>query len=102
MPLTRLVRLYFVGTFFNIFLLSGFGGDAIRMMELARHSKRTPEAIVTVLVDRATGLWVLFVLALLALPFGASGIPQETVLLIPSGTGGFVCIHVAPIFDSMS
>ncbi|MBL7201811.1 MAG: flippase-like domain-containing protein [Anaerolineae bacterium] len=81
-PLGRLVRLYFVGTFFNIFLLSGFGGDAIRMMELARHSKRTPEAIGTVLVDRATGLWVLFVLALLALPFGSAGIPRETVLLI--------------------
>ena len=60
-PLGRLVRLYYVGTFFNIFLLSGFGGDAIRMIELARHSQKTPEAIGTVLVDRATGLWVLFV-----------------------------------------
>jgi uncharacterized membrane protein YbhN (UPF0104 family) len=52
------------------------------MMELARHSKRTPEAIGTVLVDRATGLWVLFVLGLLALPFGASSIPPDTAMLI--------------------
>ena len=81
-PLGRLVKLYFVGTFFNIFLLSGFGGDAIRMMELARHSKKTPEAIGTVLVDRATGLWVLFVLGLIALPFGRASIPQETAALV--------------------
>ena len=46
-PLGRLVRLYYVGTFFNIFLLSGFGGDAIRMMELSRHTDRAPEAIGT-------------------------------------------------------
>ena len=86
-PLGRLVKLYFVGTFFNIFLLSGFGGDAIRMMELARHSKKTPEAIGTVLVDRATGLWVLFVLGLIALPFGSASIPQETAVLVTT-----VCI----------
>jgi uncharacterized membrane protein YbhN (UPF0104 family) len=81
-PLRRLVRLYFVGTFFNIFLLSGFGGDAIRVMELARHSKKTPEAIGTVLVDRATGLWVLFLMGLLALPFASARLPLGTAALL--------------------
>jgi uncharacterized membrane protein YbhN (UPF0104 family) len=81
-PLGRLVRLYYVGTFFNIFLLSGFGGDAIRMLELSRDSKKAPEAIGTVLVDRATGLWVLFLIGLLALPFAASYIPTQTAILI--------------------
>ena len=81
-PLRRLVRLYFVGTFFNIFLLSGFGGDAIRIVELARQSKRTPESIGTVLVDRATGLWMLFLMGLAALPFGARDIPRQMVLLV--------------------
>ena len=81
-PLKRLVKLYFVGTFFNIFMPSGFGGDAIRIVELARHSKRTPEAIGTVLVDRATGLWVLFAIGLVALPFAAASIPSQMVALI--------------------
>ena len=80
--LGRLVELYFVGTFFNIFLPSGFGGDAVRMMELARQSKRTPEAIGTVLVDRANGLWVLFILGLISLPLAAQHIPTDTVLLL--------------------
>jgi uncharacterized membrane protein YbhN (UPF0104 family) len=81
-PLGRLVKLYFVGTFFNIFLPTGFGGDAIRMMELARISKQTPEAIGTVLVDRATGLWVLFAIGLVALAFGYGVLPVQTALFI--------------------
>ena len=80
--LGRLIGLYFVGTFFNIFLLSGLGGDAIRMMELARHSKRTPEAVGTVLVDRANGLWVLFLVGLLALPVAARDIPFGATISI--------------------
>ena len=32
----RLVELYFVGNFFNAFLPSGFGGDAVRILEAAR------------------------------------------------------------------
>jgi uncharacterized membrane protein YbhN (UPF0104 family) len=98
--LRRLVGLYFVGTFFNIFLPSGFGGDAVRTMELARQSKRTPEAIGTVLVDRANGLWVLFILGLIALPLAAQHIPADTVLLLGalSGTaviGGWIVMGTA-------
>ncbi len=81
-PLRRLVKLYFVGSFFNIFLLSGFGGDAIRVVELARDSKKAPEAAGSVLVDRATGLWMLFVMGLLALPFGWQDIPPDMALLV--------------------
>jgi uncharacterized membrane protein YbhN (UPF0104 family) len=94
-PLRRLVHLYFVGAFFNIFLPTGLGGDAIRMAELARSTKRAPEAIGTTLVDRATGLWVLFVLALLALPFSHGLLPQGWTPIIALGTlvgalGGWV------------
>ena len=81
-PLGRLVSLYFVGTFFNVFLPTGLGGDAIRAAELARHTKKAPEAIGTVLVDRANGLWVLFAMGLVTLPFALGDIPVETALLV--------------------
>jgi uncharacterized membrane protein YbhN (UPF0104 family) len=89
-PLGRLINLYFVGSFFNTFLPTSFGGDAIRMVELARHSQKAPEAIGTVLVDRANGLWVLFVLGLLALPLAAQYIPSQTVIL-------FAAVYVAGV-----
>ena len=89
-PMFGLINLYFVGSFFNTFLPTSFGGDAIRMVELARHSKRAPEAVGTVLVDRANGLWVLFIVGLLALPFTAQYIPLQTVIL-------FAAIYVAGV-----
>jgi hypothetical protein len=94
-PLRKLVHLYFVGTFFNIFLPTGLGGDAVKMAELARSTGRGPEAVGTTLVDRATGLWVLFVLALFALPFSFTILPQGWAPVIVLGTligvvGGWV------------
>ena len=89
-PLRRLVHLYFVGAFFNIFLPSGMGGDAVKMAELAHATGRGPEAIGTTLVDRATGLWVLFVLAALALPFSHALLPQGWAPIIALGTVGVV------------
>jgi uncharacterized membrane protein YbhN (UPF0104 family) len=94
-PLRKLVHLYFVGTFFNIFLPTGLGGDAVKMAELARFTGRAPESIGTTLVDRATGLWVLFVLALLALPFSYALLPDGWLPVIALGTltgvlGGWV------------
>jgi len=89
-PLRRLTYLYFVGAFFNIFLPTGLGGDAVRMAELAHSTRRAPEAVGTTLVDRATGLWVLFMLALLALPFSYTLLPQGWVPIITLGTLGGV------------
>ena len=89
-PLRRLVQLYFVGAFFNIFLPTGLGGDVVKMAELARYTGRSPESVGTTLVDRATGLWVLFVLALLALPFTYTLLPQSWIPIIALGTAGGV------------
>jgi uncharacterized membrane protein YbhN (UPF0104 family) len=77
----RLVELYFVGNFFNAFLPSGFGGDAVRIMEVARDVP-TNVAAGTVIVDRLTGLLMLFVMALLAQPFRPEGFPQPLFQLI--------------------
>lgn len=72
--LWRLVELYFVGNFYNAFLPSGFGGDVVRVVEVSQDVE-AGVAAGTVLVDRLTGLLVLFVLALLALPFRPANFP---------------------------
>ncbi|HEY74468.1 MAG TPA: flippase-like domain-containing protein [Thermoflexia bacterium] len=94
-PLRRLVQLYFIGAFFNIFLPTGLGGDAVKMAELSRtlspsSTGGAPEAVGTTLVDRATGLWVLFVLALVALPFSHTLLPDGWAPVIALGTLGGV------------
>ncbi len=77
----RLVELYYVGSFFNVFLPSGFGGDVVRILEVSRDVP-SEVATGTVIVDRLTGLMMLFALALLALPFRPQAFPQALLLII--------------------
>ncbi len=81
-PLSRLVVLYYVGSFFNIMLPTSVGGDAIRAYELARYHCPPEVAVGTVLVDRAIGLLMLLLLAALVLPFSSSLLPPTTVWLV--------------------
>lgn len=62
----RLTSLYFVGSFYNLVLPTGFGGDAVKVLELSRDAGATA-AISSVVVERFSGLLVLFLLAALAL-----------------------------------
>lgn len=78
----RLVELYFVGAFFGMFLPTGVGGDAVKMYELSRDDHKASAAISSVLVDRFTGLFVLFAMALLALIGGYELVTPQVRLLI--------------------
>jgi len=88
--LGKLVYWYFVGAFFNIILPTGLGGDAVKMGMLSKETGQAPEAIGVTLVDRATGLWVLFVMALLALPFSYQMLPVEALSSIAAIAGAGV------------
>ena len=86
-PFGRLVRLYFVGQFFSSFLPSQFGGDVIRALELTQDTDSSA-AIGTVLLDRMSGLMVLFVIGLLVLPFYACQMQPWLVWLLIGVSGG--------------
>ncbi len=78
----RLVQLYLVGTFFNQFLPTGMGGDAVKMYELSRTDRKAAAAISSVLVDRFLGLLILFAMALVALVFSYQLVPLQVRVLI--------------------
>jgi uncharacterized protein (TIRG00374 family) len=82
----RLVELYYVGSFFNVFLPSGFGGDVVRILEISRDIP-ADIATGTVLIDRLTGLMMLFALALVALP------PDWRIRAL----GGKCAAHIGPL-----
>lgn len=65
LPLGRVSSIFFVGMFFNAFLLGSTGGDVIKAWYVAHetHHKKA-EAVATVVVDRLIGLLTLFVIAL--------------------------------------
>jgi uncharacterized protein (TIRG00374 family) len=76
-PFGLLLKLYLVGNFFNTVLPSGFGGDVVRVVELAQQDRamtqaattRASAAAGTVIVDRLTGILSLMALGLFVLPF---------------------------------
>jgi len=83
----RLVRLYFIGQFFSSFLPTQFGGDVMRALELTEDTE-SPAAVGTVLLDRMTGLLVLLLMGLAALPFLAGRMEPWLVWLLVGVAGG--------------
>ena len=90
---SRLVELYFASNFFNSVLPSGVTGDVVRIVEVAQDVPNNVAAG-TVIVDRATGLMALFMLALLSLPFRPANFPtfwlvQIVAICVIGLVGGF-------------
>lgn len=90
-PISTLTQLYFIGQFFNTFLPTGFGGDVVRVVELARYGVSKAESVSTVFLDRLSGLLAFFLMTLVALPFASALIPNRVLwLLIALGGAGVV------------
>lgn len=68
----ELGRLYFVGMFFNNFLLGNVGGDAVKVVDLGRREGDTVKVFCGTVLDRLLGLSALTVLALIAFAAAAA------------------------------
>ncbi len=55
------LRLSFIGLFFNSFLVGAVGGDAVKVVWLAANGHRKSAALLSVLMDRMSGLGALIV-----------------------------------------
>lgn len=62
--LSELSAWYFAGGFFNVVLPTGFGGDVVRVAELAQDIQRLDLAVNSVVVDRYLGIMVLLAMGL--------------------------------------
>jgi uncharacterized protein (TIRG00374 family) len=73
--LVALLRSYFAGMFLNVFLPGALGGDVYRIYRLGRQTGDAEASLVSVFLERFTGLGALTLLALLGLPvsFGLLG-----------------------------
>lgn len=58
-PLGFLVRLYFVGQFFSLFLPTSVGGDAVRVLALSRAVGGMGRALSSVIIERLLGICAL-------------------------------------------
>jgi uncharacterized protein (TIRG00374 family) len=68
LPFRRVSSSYFVGLFFNNFLIGGAGGDVFRMLDVSRCSKKGTGTVSSVLLDRMMGFLVMSGMTVLAVP----------------------------------
>jgi uncharacterized protein (TIRG00374 family) len=62
-PIFTMLRLHYLGFFFNTFMPGGAGGDIIKAVYLGRQSERKAEVATMVLVDRVVGVFGLLIMA---------------------------------------
>lgn len=65
-PLPRLIALYFIGSFFSLFLPGNASGDAVRAYDVGRRNGRYVEALVATLQERILGLGASLFIGLVA------------------------------------
>ena len=63
----RIVKIFFLSTFFGSFLPSGVGGESVRAASFSRLTDRTAESIASVVMDRLLGLLSMLLMALLSM-----------------------------------
>ena len=98
--LARYISLYFIGMFFNLVLPTSVGGDVVRAGYLATGTRRRGAAVLSVLVDRGTGLVVLIAMACIAGLFVRGMMPPwmgATLLgMAALLVGGMACVPLLP------
>ncbi|MFW6160166.1 MAG: lysylphosphatidylglycerol synthase transmembrane domain-containing protein [Acidobacteriota bacterium] len=104
-PLSLLTQSYLVGTFFNNFLPTRFGGDVVRIWDGSRYSRSLMKSTAIILVERMTGIIVLLAFALAASLLRldmASNLPVIWAALGISVTGlGLISLFFFPVFQKV-
>jgi uncharacterized protein (TIRG00374 family) len=101
-PLLYLAKSYLVGMFFNNFLPTRFGGDVVRIWDGSKYSKSLVKSSAIVLVERSTGIIVLFLFALTASLFRLDMARQVPVIWAALGFGILGLTAVALFFLPIS
>jgi uncharacterized protein (TIRG00374 family) len=103
MNLSFYMQSYFKGSFFNQGLPTSIGGDAIRVLDVAREGYGTGEAFIGVFIDRVLGLVGLLLLNLAANALAPDLLPPGVFLtinlLVGAGLCGFVVLLMLRRFD---
>jgi len=104
-PLGFLIKSYLVGTFFNNFLPTSFGGDIVRIWDGSRYSRSLVKSSAIVVVERITGIIVLFLFALIASFFRldmAHDVPVVWVSLVLGLAGlSLVVLFLLPVTEDL-
>ena len=95
----KVVSFYFVGVFFNNFLVGNIGGDAIRVYDVRRLTKDGSPAFAATFSDRFIGLFTLTGFSLAAYLLAPTFAGGRSVLVLILCVAGVLSITIASAFS---
>ncbi len=75
-------KIYYIGTFFNMFLPTNVGGDVIKAHKMSKKSKRSVEAYSSVFMERFTGIIAILLLAIFGTSIYFDKVPLQVSLVV--------------------
>ncbi len=96
----RVLKIYYVGMFFSLFLPSVIGGDGIKTFYIAGSWRRVPTALYTLVADRAIGMTALILYSLVGAVSVWPEIPAwMAVALLAAVPGIYLLLILLPRFS---
>lgn len=80
-PLIEVIRYFFIGLFFNLFLPSSTGGDIIKTLGICRFTEHKARVVASVVLDRLCGFVGIVIVAFFAFTFGYRFINDFALLI---------------------
>lgn len=99
LPLRRVIISFAGGTFFNLFLPSTIGGDFVRTVDLAAHTRKPRQVFATVLLDRLSGYVGLVLITLFALWLGRDLVHDRSIFIIVGIIVGILLLVLFMLFS---
>jgi hypothetical protein len=99
LPLKRVAISFSGGVFFNLFLPSSIGGDFMRSVDLASHTKKARQVVATVFLDRLSGYVGLVLMVVFALTWGWKLVADNSVLTSVISITGVLIVILLVLFN---
>jgi len=101
-PIRKVIGFYLVGTFFNILTPSTIGGDAVRIFDLSKYSRKPLSSFSSVFIDRWAGLGATFLIALFSLVLSGEFCYNSSITLLISITSIIFLVFSISLFSQKS
>jgi uncharacterized protein (TIRG00374 family) len=98
-PFWQGVRLFYLGLFFNTFLVGAVGGDAVKALVLIGQGRPRGAAVLSVIMDRLSGLGALVLMSCLFLLTQYKWLTQSPLV---AGLIHFVFLYLVGVFVVLS
>lgn len=104
-PQRELYRLYMIGSFFNTFLPTSVGGDAVRMLKVSSLTEKRAQAVTSVFIERFIGMFVLYIISFFSYAFYFKFKEEKelllAILLLLFVSIAFVLFILSPISEKI-